>query len=150
MKPFSVLLIKVLALYLGVRAIYSATPFMFSPGLEEVWSSEWMPVIVAIFLLPIVGGLVLWFCAGAIANRIHGDTEPALSIKDHDLVRAGLFLIGVFLLVQHIGILVNRYTSSGDVAYGSVVVVFLGLLMVLGTGVLADWYSRLKYFGSNT
>lgn len=150
MKPFSIILIKILGLYLALRTIFSVIPAVFSPNLHEVLSSEWIPILVASVVVPIVGGAILWFSAGALANKIHGGNEAGIDSKDDDLVRAGTFLIGVFLLVQHIGILVGRYTSSGDIAYGSLLVLAGGLFMVFGTGFFGTLYKRVKYFGSNT
>ena len=134
MKPFSIILIKILGLYLALRTLFSVIPAVFSPNLHEVLSSEWIPIFIASVLVPIVGGTALWFSAGALANKIHDGNEAKVNSTDDDLVRAGTFLIGIFLLVQHIGIVVGRYTSSGDVAYGSLLVLVVGLFMVFGTG----------------
>src|SRR5690554_2420914 len=116
MKPFSIILIKILGLYLALRTLFSVMPAVFSPNFHEVLSSEWIPILIASVVVPIVGGALLWFSAGTLANKIHGGNEAKIDSTDDDLVRAGTFLIGIFLLVQHVGILVGRYTSSGDVA----------------------------------
>lgn len=150
MKPFSIILIKILGLYLALRTLFSVIPAVFSPNLHEVLSSEWIPIFIASVLVPIVGGTALWFSAGALANKIHDGNEAKVNSTDDDLVRAGTFLIGIFLLVQHIGIVVGRYTSSGDVAYGSLLVLVVGLFMVFGTGFFSVLYNRVKYFGNNT
>ncbi|MDX3774996.1 hypothetical protein QE250_12805 [Chromatiaceae bacterium AAb-1] len=150
MKPFSILLIKVLGLYLGLGTLFSVIPVLFNSNFHEVWSSEWLPILIVTVLVPIVGGAVLWFSAGALANRIHGGAESGVNINDADLVRAGTFLIGAYLLVQHTGILVNRYVSTSDIAYGSLLVVVLSLFMVVGTGFIGTLYKKAKYFGSNT
>lgn|SRR5690554_3690181 len=150
MKPFSILLIKILGLYLALKTLFSVIPAIFSPNFHEVLSSEWIPILIASVVIPIIGGAVLWFTASALAEKIHGGNEAKINSTDDELVRAGTFLIGVFLLIQHIGILVGRYTTSGDIAYGSVVVLAASILMVFGTGIFGTLYNRVKYFGSNT
>ncbi len=97
-----------------------------------------------------VGGVVLWFSASAIANKIHGGEEAGVDVKDTGLVRAGTFLIGTFLFVQHIGSVTSRYSFSGDIDYGSLLVIAMSLFMILGTGLLGRLYQKAKYFGSNT
>lgn len=72
---------------------------------------------------------MLWFSAGALVNKIHGGNDSKIGSADGDLIRAGTFLIGVFFLVQHTGILVGRYTSSGDFACGSALVLVVSFFM---------------------
>jgi len=150
MKPFSIILIKLLGLYLALKTLFSVLPAIYNPNFHEVFSSEWLPVLIASAVVPIVGGVILWFSAAFLANKIHGDDQAKVDSTDDDLVRAGTFLIGVFLLVQHLGILVGRYTSSGDVAYGSILVLVASLFMVFDAGFFGILYKRAKYFGSNT
>ncbi|GAB2779876.1 hypothetical protein GCM10027040_02380 [Halomonas shantousis] len=113
-------------------------------------AGEWLAMAIATAVVPIVIGVALWFSASAIANRIHGGEEADIDVKDTDLVRAGTFLIGVFLFVQHIGSVISRYSFSGDIAYGSLLVIAMSLFMVLGTGLLGRLYQKAKYFGSHT
>jgi lysylphosphatidylglycerol synthetase-like protein (DUF2156 family) len=149
MKPFSILLIKLLGLYLGLNALFSMLPLLLSPNFNELWSGEWLPLLIATLGLPMVGGVALWFMASTIANKLHGETASTLSVTDDDMVRAGTFLIGIYLFVQHIGIVISRYTAAGDIAYGSLFVVVLSLVMLLGTGVFARLYLWAKYMGNN-
>ncbi|SDO45378.1 hypothetical protein [Vreelandella arcis] len=150
MKPFSILLIKMLGLYLSLNAFFSVVPAMLSPNLKESLSGDLLLILIATIVVPIVGGIVLWSSAGALANRIHGNHESPIDVKDNALVRAGTFLMGVFLLVQHVGSLISRYAASGDIAYGSLVVLVISLFMVLGTGFIGSLYQKLKYVGSTT
>ncbi|SDU03986.1 hypothetical protein [Halopseudomonas salegens] len=140
MKPFSILLIKVLGLYLALQNLLSVAPILFNADARDMWQNELFPMLLAMILLPIVAGILLWFFAGALANRIHGESEPGVVVKEDELVRAGLFLIGVYLLVQHAGVLMGTYTASGSLAYGSLLVFALGLAMVLGSGFFAWLY----------
>ena len=87
--------------------------------------------------------------ANTLANKLHGETASTLNVKDDDIVTAGTFLIGIYLFVQHIGLVISRYTAAGDIAYGSLFVVVLSLVMLLGTGVFARLYQWAKYLGTN-
>ncbi|MCE9663864.1 hypothetical protein LY622_10455 [Halomonas sp. M5N1S17] len=64
-------------------------------------------------------------------------------------MRAGTFLIGVYLVVRHVGVLVGVYSTSGTVAYDALVVVVAGLGMMLGGGPLVVFYRRVKYMGAD-
>lgn len=94
---------------------------------------------------------MLWCFAGRLAERLHGaggvDEKADVRVGDDDLVRAGTFLIGTYLVVRHIGMLVGVYSSSGAVAYDALVVVGAGLCMMLGGGSLAALYRRAKHLG---
>lgn len=147
MKPFSILLIRVLGLYLLLSTLLSFLPALLSPNAGELWSGERLPVLIATVAVPMVGGVLLWCFAGRLADRLHGEAEAAGRIKDDDLVRAGTFLIGVYLLVRHTGTLVGMYTTSGGVAYGDLLVAAAGLGMMLGGGAIAALYRRIKYLG---
>lgn len=147
MKPFSILLIRVLGLYLFLSILFSVIPVFFGPNTREFWSDELLPVLLATVVVPMVGSVLLWCFADRLASRLHGDVEANIRVKDDDLVRAGTFLIGVYLVVRHIGLLVGEYTSFGTVAYGALVVVIAGLCMMLGGRFLVALYRKVKYFG---
>jgi hypothetical protein len=149
MKPFSILLIRLLGLYLFLSTLFSVLPALLGPSAGELWSAELLPVLLATVGVPMVGGALLWCFAGHLAGRLHGDDdeEPGVRVRDDDLVHAGTFLIGVYLVVRHIGMLVGVYSSSGAVAYDALVVVVAGLGMMLGGGALTVLYRRVKYLG---
>ncbi|WP_416139909.1 hypothetical protein ACM26W_05900 [Halomonas sp. HK25] len=147
MKPFSILLIRLLGLYLFLKTLFSVLPALLGPHVGEFWSAELLPVLVATVGVPMVGGVLLWCFAGRLADRLHGEAEEAGRVRDDDLVSAGTFLIGVTLVVRHIGMLVGVYSSSGTVAYDALVVVVAGLGMMLGGGALAALYRRVKSLG---
>lgn len=152
MKPFSILLIRLVGLYLFLKTLFSVMPALLGPHVGEFWSAELLPVLLATVAVPMVGGLLLWCFAGRLAERLHGiggvNDGTSGRIADDDLVRAGTFLIGVTLVVHHIGTLVGVYSSSGAVAYDALVVVVAGLGMMLGGGALAALYRRVKYLGA--
>lgn len=147
MKPFSILLIRLLAVYLAINPLLSVSPLLFSPGFDAELT-QWLPGLVATIVMPIIAGIVLWFSAGALTNKIHSSesAEPALTISDGGLVRAGSFLIGVYLFVQHLGTAISQWTWGGIVAYGSLAVIVLSIGLMLGTCFLGKLYRRLKYF----
>ncbi len=147
MKPFSILLIRLLGLYLFLKTLFSILPVLLGPTAGELWSDEMLPILVAMVMVPMLGGVLLWCFAGHLAGRPHGDGE--VRVKDDDLVRAGTFLIGVYLVVRHVGVLVGVYSTSGAVAYDALVVVVAGLGMMLGRGALVVFYRRVKYMGAD-
>lgn len=150
MKPFSILLIRVLGLYLFLKALFSVLPAFLGPYASELWSAEWLPMLVATAAVPMLGGVLLWCFAGRLAGRLYGDAEAGIGVGDEELVRAGSFLIGVYLLVRHAGTLVGGYASTGAIAYESLIVVVASLGMILGTGFLGALYLKVKYFGADS
>lgn len=62
-------------------------------------------------------------------------------------MRAGTFLIGVTLVVRHVGMLVAAYSAVGAVTYDALFVVAADLGMILGGGALLALYRRTKYLG---
>ncbi len=155
MKPFSILLIRLLGLYLFLKTLFSILPVLLGPTAGELWSDEMLPILVAMVMVPMLGGVLLWCFAGHLAGRLHGDGDGdgdgdgEVRVKDDDLVRAGTFLIGVYLVVRHVGVLVGVYSTSGAVAYDALVVVVAGLGMMLGRGALVVFYRRVKYMGAD-
>lgn len=149
MKPFSILLIRLLGLYLLLKTLFSVLPALIGPMGGSYWSAEVLPLLMATLAVPMLGGVLLWCFAGRLAGRLHGDARGDVQVKDDDLVRAGTFLIGVYLLVRYIGMLVGAYVASGSVAYDALVAVVAGLGMMLGSGGLAALYRRVKYFGAD-
>lgn len=156
MKPFSILLIRLLGLYLFLKTLFSVLPALLGPNAGELWSADLLPVFLATVGVPVVGGVLLWCLAGRLAERLHdgkaawrsgADEEADVRVRDDDLVRAGTFLIGIYLVVHHIGMLVGVYSATGAVAYDALVVVVAGLGMMLGGGGIAAVYRRVKYFG---
>lgn len=147
MKPFSILLIRLLAVYLAINPLLSVSPLLFSPSFEEELA-QWLPGLVATIVIPIIVGIALWFSAVTLTNKIHDSdsTDSALSISEAGLVRAGSFLIGVYLFVQHLGTAISQWVWGGIVAYGSLAVVLLSIGLILGTSFLGKLYRRLKYF----
>ena len=148
MKPFSILLIRLLGLYIFLQTLFAFLPALLAPNAAEFWSGEVLPVAIATLVVPMVGGVLLWCFAGRLAGRLHGDAGSDVQVKDDDLVRAGTFLIGVYLLVRYIGSLVGAYVSTGSIAYEALVAVVAGLGMILGGGGITTLYRRVKYFGA--
>ncbi|MBE0490195.1 MAG: hypothetical protein IBX53_14065, partial [Halomonas sp.] len=64
MKPFSILLIRLLGLYLFMKTLFSVLPALLGPNVGEFWSGELLPVLVATVAVPMVGGVLLWCFAG--------------------------------------------------------------------------------------
>ncbi|MDW7748762.1 hypothetical protein [Halomonas sp.] len=151
MKPFSILLIRLLGLYLFLKTLFAVVPALalLGPNAAEPGVGRLLLIYVATVGGPMLGGVLLWCFAGRLAERLHGGVEAdaGARIADEDLVRAGTFLIGVYLVVRHVGMLVAAYTGAGAVAYDALFVVLAGLGMMLGGGSLLALYRRLKYLG---
>lgn len=149
MRPFSILLIRILAIYLVLNPLLAVLPILFSPGSAEL-VDEWVPFMVAGVLMPMGAGLLLWFFASALAKKIHGGTDPesGVTLSETGLVRAGSFLIGVYLFIQHIGIVFSQYMSVGFIAYGSLIVIALSVYLIVGVGSIGMLYKKIKYAGS--
>ena len=148
MRPFSVLLIRILAIYLALNPLLSVSPILFSSGSGES-RSEWLPVLVAGVLIPMVVGVILWFSAQRLANKIHvgSAAEPSVNISEEGLVRAGSLLIGIYLFVQHIGTAISQWAWGGIIAYGSLSVIVLSLGLIIGTHSMGKLYKKIKYAG---
>ncbi|MCA1771073.1 MAG: hypothetical protein LC652_14415 [Halomonas sp.] len=137
MKPFSILLIRLLGLYLFLETLFSVVPALalLGPNAAEPGLGKLLLVYLAIVAVPMVAGTLLWCFAARLADRLHGcggaDDESDARIRDDDLMRAGTFLIGVTLVVRHVGVLVAAYSGAGVFAYDALVVVVAGLGMML-------------------
>ena len=148
MNAFSILLIRVLAIYLVLNPLLSMSPFLFGLGSYESLN-EWLPVLIAGALIPMVAGVVLWFSARALANKIHAGSrqEATVNISEEGLVRAGSFLIGVYLLVQHAGTAISQWAWGGIIAYGSMFVLVLSVGLIVGANSMGKLYKKIKYAG---
>ncbi|MGO2054479.1 MAG: hypothetical protein ACTH2G_02020, partial [Halomonadaceae bacterium] len=148
MNVFSILLIRVLAIYLALNPLLSVSPILFSSGSGES-RSEWLPVLVAGALIPMVVGVTLWFSARTLANKIHAGSaaESGVNISEAGMVRAGSFLIGVYLFVQHIGTAISQWAWGGIIAYGSLSVIVLSMGLIVGTHSMGKLYKKIKYAG---
>lgn len=96
-----------------------------------------------------VAGAVLWFAARPLANKIHGGSAaaPNVTLSEAGLVRAGSFLIGVYLLVQHAGTAISQWAWGGIVAYGSLFVILLSVGLIVGANAMGKLYKKIKYAG---
>ncbi|WP_447957646.1 hypothetical protein [Vreelandella sp. EE7] len=146
MHAFSVLLIRVLAIYLVVSPLYTLA---FS--LQNIFTAElespWLPVMVTSLVVPLLIGAVLWLKAPTIAQKIHqSDTQADASVDEAGLVRAGSFLIGVYLFVQQVGNVISRWEWGGGVTYASLAVLILSLALMLGSSFLQKLFYRFKHF----
>ncbi|MCE9663865.1 hypothetical protein LY622_10460 [Halomonas sp. M5N1S17] len=67
MKPFSILLIRVLGLYLFLKTLFSVLPALLGPMGSEFWSVAVLPMLIATVAVPMLGGVLLWCFAGRLA-----------------------------------------------------------------------------------
>ncbi|SDO07324.1 hypothetical protein [Vreelandella arcis] len=150
MKPFSILLIRILAIYLAIKPLIAMSPLLFSANLDAELH-QWLPGVVATVFIPVLAGIVLWFGAGALATKIYGPygVETSVQVNEAGLVRAGSFLIGVYLFVQHTGTALSQWAWGGIIDYGSLVVIALGSGLIVGTSLIGKLYNKIKYAGGD-
>ncbi|MFI0474518.1 hypothetical protein ACGLWX_17540 [Halomonas sp. HMF6819] len=147
MHAFSIIAIRLLAVYLVVRplmAILSSLPAAFASA-DEIES--WRILFTASLLLPFLLGALLWFKAPALAKRLHpGEPTAENAVGEAGLVRAGSFLIGVYLVVQHLSSVISRWQWGGGLDAGSLVALLLGLALMLGATAMAKLFERFRQF----
>ncbi|WP_010629396.1 hypothetical protein [Halomonas sp. KM-1] len=56
MKPFSILMIRLLGLYLFLKTLFSVLPALFIPNVGEFWTGEMLPALIATVMVPMLGG----------------------------------------------------------------------------------------------
>jgi len=144
MKSFSILLIKILALYLVLTTIYSFIPIVFYGNIKSILTRELMIVLSATIILPIIGGIALWKYAQCIADKIYKNDTVLDKNTDTEIVSAGLFLVGITLFIKHIGILINYYLSMDQINYGSIFVIFISFLLIFRTDLLKKLYLKFN------
>ncbi|WP_434985223.1 hypothetical protein [Vreelandella zhaodongensis] len=149
MKALSIILLRILALYIALNPLLALTPMLFGPGSTESYD-EWLATLIAMIVMPLIVGAVLWLVAEPLANKIHpaNNADSQLSLNELGLVRAGSFLIGVYLTLQHIGTSISQWIWSGSIAYGSLVVIALGVGLIVGVNFIGELYKKIKYAGS--
>ena len=153
--------LRVLAVYIGIRSIASLV------GLGSMLASTVAPTFAGVILgvlgvlatlLPTVVAVALWLLAPwfsklAIPESAVSDSTGGLSPQD--LVHCGLIVVGALILVTALPKLVGQLLSlSGEyattipwvVASGLETLLAAGLLV--GSGRLAGWATKLKYAGT--
>ena len=143
MKSFSILAIKILALYLVLTTLYSFLPVVFSGNINSILTPKLLVILSATIILPIIGGVILWNKAVFIANKIHKGEASLTKASDNEIVSAGLFLVGITLLIRHTGIFINHFLSMNQINYGSIFIIAVSLLLVFQSRIFKNLY--LKY-----
>ena len=142
MKSFSILAIKILALYLVLTTLYSFLPVVFSGNINSILTPKLMVVLSATILLTIIGGTILWNKAEFIANKIHKEEASMPKTSDNEIVSAGLFLVGITLLIRHIGIFINHFLSMNQINYGSIFIITISLLLIFQSSIFKNIYLK--------
>jgi len=150
MKPFTVILVRVLAIYLLARSFQLGLPFYLETDSLEVIinSSSHMLAYFGYMGVPAVTGLVLWFIAPVLASRIIDDEHSNEVPNEQGLVSAGSFLIGIYWAVYSINDIASRY-SYGKIEFGTFVVLGISVCLILGCRHVARFFKRLRTYGTN-
>lgn len=142
MKSFSILAIRILALYLILATLYSFLPIVFSENINNILTPKLMVILSGTIILPIIGGAVLWNKALFIANKIHKGEAFETRASHNEIVSAGLFLIGITLLIRHLGIFINYYLTMNQINYGSIFIIVISLLLVFRSRIFKSLYLK--------
>ncbi|GAB2528958.1 hypothetical protein GCM10008940_34630 [Microbulbifer agarilyticus] len=97
--------------------------------------------------IPLMIGIVLWFSASKIAQKIIGNDEKDASLSEDGLVAAGTFLIGTYWGLKSIGTVVGQLSSVGTLNYGYVTVFAISMLMICGNKTITRMYRKLRTAG---
>ncbi|UYG01186.1 hypothetical protein [Halomonas sp. GD1P12] len=147
MRAFSIIAIRLLAVYLVTRplmALASSLPAAFATA--EAFE-DWRLLFSASLVLPCLLGVLLWFKAPALAQRLHPNESASDSVVgEAGLVRAGSFLIGVYLVVQHLSSLLSRWQWGGGLDIGSLAALLIGLALIPGASAMGKLFHRLREF----
>lgn len=130
MKSFSILLIKILALYLLLNILYPLFSIFLSGNVSYLLTSKMTVILLATIIPPIIGGCILWKYSECIASKIHKVEPETPIVNGREIVNSGLFLMGVYLLITHIGMLISDYMMTAQLDYGSLFIIFVSVLLI--------------------
>ena len=145
MKPFTVILVRVLAIYLLAKSFQLGLPFYLETDSLEVIisSSSHMLAYFGYMGVPAVTGLVLWFIAPVLASRIIADEHSTEVLNEQGLVSAGSFLIGIYWAVYSINDIASRY-SYDKITFGTFVVLGISVCLILACRHVARFFKKLR------
>lgn len=135
-------------------------------GIQQIDPSEAKKVIqIYLFgniFVPVLVGLFIFWKSGLVALMLIGSAKENASLDDAGLVRAGSFILGVWLLIRGVNELVSylalkNYTEdpfsqlsniTEPIVLEKIVVILsnfiLGFLLILGCKFLSKIYIKLK------
>ncbi|MFG6667543.1 hypothetical protein ACGK9R_10580 [Halomonas sp. HNIBRBA4712] len=146
MHAFSIISMRLLAVYLvlsPLMALGSTLPAFFETP-DEL--ERWRMLFTASLLVPLILGALLWFKAPGLARKLHRNEPADTAVTETGLVRAGSFLIGIYLIAQHLGGVISRWHWGGGLDAGSLVALAMGLLLMLGAKAMAKLFDRFRRF----
>lgn len=146
MKPLTIILIRVLAVYFIAQSFWWGMPVIFSSGGWESIAAEDVITVAKYMGAPVVVGVILWFSAPAIASRATLEEKAPQIPNEQDLVGAGTFLIGIYWAVHAITNFVTIYTLNGSIHYGSVASLIIATLLILGSHFISVIFTKLRKY----
>ena len=100
--PICIVLCRLAAVFLVLRGLSNATLLVFpTSGAESEMLFRALFSAILLVAAPFAAALVVWFFArriSAVANDVDVQLAPPLELES-SLIRAGLFLLGVYFLV---------------------------------------------------
>lgn len=150
MKPFTIILIRVLAVYLLVSSFQLGFPLYLEIENWEVTinSSNHMLAYIGYLGIPAIAGLVLWFVAPGLASHVVTEDNSFESPNEQGLVSAGSFLIGIYWAVSSIRDIASQYSYS-KISVGTLIVLGISVCLMLGCRYVAGIFKKLRTYGIN-
>ena len=148
MKQFSELAIKIFSAYLVLSNVGNIIPLFFPPAGWGTQSDVPIWPLIGWLGIPLTIGIVLWFLASSIAQKIIGKEGEDSSLSEDGLVAAGTFLIGTYWALRSVGTVVGQLSSVGTVNYGYVTVFAISVLLICGNKSITRMYRKLRTAGT--
>lgn len=163
-KTFAIIICRGIALFFILKGLNYLPDLLI--GMQQIDPSEAKKVIkIYLFgniFVPVLVGLFIFWKSGLVALTLTGSTKENAFLDDAGLVRAGSFILGVWLLIRGVNELVSyivlrNYTEdpfsqlsniTEPVVLEKIVVIassfILGILLILGCKFLSKIYIKLK------
>ena len=161
MNNITVISLRVLSIYLVVSGVEALGGISLAFSMEA--SDSEIPFVALQYLsvvLPIIVGIVIWFLSKRIGNLVSRDLDSSGDLlTEESFVRAGTFLIGLYLFTSRFVLMFAAYLryygleyamESNTVLWAFVLKfaeVVLGLLLMAGHRALAKLFIWLRYAG---
>ncbi len=162
MNKLSFLAVRLLAVYLiiiGTSGIIGLPTFIKMIGEES--NDPYLFIQIFSVIIPFAIGIILWLYTAFFSNIIYSkNQEENVNINDTQIISAGTFVIGVYLLVSALPglyVAVSQYISLPEL-YDSqqqlqpvlswVIQVVSGIFLIVGQRYMVSLYLAFRRFGA--
>jgi hypothetical protein len=119
MNSIAIIGLRIISIYLIVTGInviagISAAITVMEPSLKESYSALQLLSVA----IPLISGIIIWLISAPISKYVatHSNTD-AIAINEVNLVAAGTFLIGLYLVFSTIPILFSVISQYRELEY---------------------------------